>query len=145
MKNNKQQTKPANMVTKDRTTSTSYRRNRNYNIANKNLKRMKGQWGKLRPELTHFDQRQLRQQATFLALKDLDTNLAGITEGKLPPSSEHLSPTGCQRANNSNQNLTGTQHQSNDGNNESHFELNVEQFNIQIFRLPKYLQDRFRK
>ena len=110
MKNNKQQTKPTNMVTKDRTTSTSYRRNRNYNIANKNMKRMKQQWGKLRPELTHFDQRQLRQQATFLALKDLDINLADITEGKLPPSSEHLSPTGCQRTNNNNQNLTGTQH-----------------------------------
>ena len=58
------------------------------------MKRMKEDWDKLRTEFAPFNQKQLRQQATFVALKSLilETNLADITEGISTPPTEQLSP-----------------------------------------------------
>ena len=51
------------------------------------MKRLKEEWDKLHPELAHFTQKQLGQQATFLASKSiiLEKNLADTTEGTSTP------------------------------------------------------------
>ena len=89
------------MATKRKTISTSYYRNRDYSqhfewtyelnydvykcyINARNnpkigyMKRMKEEWDNLHPELSHFNSKQLRKQATFVASKgiNLDANLA---------------------------------------------------------------------
>ena len=69
---------------------------------------MKEEWDKLHPELAHFNQKQLQQQATFVASKRiiLETNLADTTEGTSTPPTEQLSPPQNQHANNSNPTIT---------------------------------------
>ena len=96
------------------------------NPKNGYMKHMKEEWDKLHTELTHFNQIQLRQQATFLASKSmiLETNLADITEGASTSATEQLSPPKIQHANDSNPIFTRDKHQNNH-NNRSHFEFNV--------------------
>ena len=67
------------------------------------MKRMKEEWDKLHPELAHFTQKQLRQQATFVASKSmtLETNLAETSEETSKPPTERLSPSQNQHANDS--------------------------------------------
>ena len=105
------------------------------------MKRVKEEWDKLHPELAHFTQKQLRQQATFVASKSiiLETNLADTTEGTSTPPTEQLSLPQNQRAKDNNPTFARDEHQNNDNNNGSHFEFNVDQ------SLLNDLQDRFYK
>ena len=152
------------MVTQRKTTTTRYRRKRDYsqhvewsyelncdvckcyNKARENskigyIKRVKEEWDKLHPELAHFTQKQLRQQATFVASKSiiLETNLADTTEGTSTPPTEQLSLLQNQRAKDNNPTFARDERQNNDNNNGSHFEFNVDQ------SLLNDLQDRFHK
>ena len=104
------------MATKQKTMSTSYCRNRNYsqhfewtyelnhdvykchvNARNNPkvgyMKRMKEDWDNLHPEISHFNPKQLRQQATFAASKGiiLDANLANAAPK--PPSTPSQQPS----------------------------------------------------
>ena len=103
------------------------------------MKRLKQEWDKLHPELAHFNQKQLGQQAAFLAVKSiiLEKNLADTTEGTTTPPAEQLSPPQNQHANDSNPTFTRDELQNNDNNSGSHFEMNVDQ------SLLNDLQDRF--
>ena len=57
------------------------------------MKRMKEEWDNLHPELSHFNPKQLRQQATFVASKGiiLDANLANAAPK--PPSTPSQQPS----------------------------------------------------
>ena len=103
------------------------------------IKRLKQEWDKLHPELAHFNQKQLGQQAAFLAVKSiiLEKNLADTPEGTSTPPAEQLSPPQNQHANDSNPTFTRDELQNNDNNSGSHFEMNVDQ------SLLNDLQDRF--
>ena len=105
------------------------------------MKCLKEKWDKLHPELAHFTQKQLQQQATFVASKNiiLETNLADTTEGTSTPPTEQLSPPQNKQAKDRNPTFTRNEHQNNDNNTGSHFELNVDQ------SLLNDLQDRFHK
>ena len=152
------------MVTQRKTTATSYRGKRDYfqhfewsyelnsdvykcyskpreNPKIGYMKRLKEEWDKLHPEIAYFTQKQLRQQATFVASKSiiLETNLADTTEGTSTPPTEQLSPPQNQRANDSNLTFTRDEHQNNDSNSGRHFEFNVDE------SLLNDLQDRFHK
>ena len=105
------------------------------------MKRLKEKWDKLHPELAHFTQKQLQQQATFVASKNiiLETSPADTTEGTSIPPTEQLSPPQNKQAKDRNPTFTRNEHQNNDNNVGSHFELNVDQ------SLLNNLQDRFHK
>ena len=103
------------MATKQKTISTSYCRNRSYSqhfewsyelnydvykcyVNARNcpkigyMKRMKEEWDNLHPELSQFNAKQLRQQATFATSKGiiLDANLANAAPK--PPSTPSQQP-----------------------------------------------------
>ena len=105
------------------------------------MNHLKAEWDKLHPELAHFTQKQLRQQATFVASKRiiLETNPADTSKGTSTPPTEQLSPPQNQHTNNCNPTFTRDEHQNNDNNSGSHFEFNVNQ------SLLNDLQDRFHK
>ena len=153
------------MATKQKTISTSYCRNRNYsqhfewtyelnydvykcyvNARNNPkigyMKRMKEEWDNLHPELSHFNPKQLRQQATFVASKGiiLDANLANASPKPPSTPSQQPSTTVNQSSNDSNT-LISTESESHityekDG---SHFDFNIDQ------SLFTGLQDKFSK
>ena len=93
------------MSTKQNNKSVSYRKNRNYTKhfewtykLNRDvhrcctqarsdpkigyMKRLKKHWGEFHPDLSYFDEKQLRQQATFVESKGLilETNLKNYDE-----------------------------------------------------------------
>ena len=153
------------MATKQKTISTSYCRNRNYsqhfewtyelnydvykcyvNARNNPkigyMKRMKEEWDSLHPELSHFNPKQLRQQATFVASKGiiLDANLANAAPK--PPSipSQQPSTTVNQSSNNSNSPIsTKSESHITDEKDGSHFDFKIDQ------SLFTGLQDKFLK
>ena len=149
------------MATQRKTTSTSYRRKRDYSQhfqwsyelnsdvykcyskARGNpkigyMKCLKEGWDKLHLELAHFALKQLRQQANFVASKSIILQ-TDTTEGTSAPPREQLSPPQNQHANDSNPTFTRDEHQNNDNNSGSHFEFNVDESSLND------LQDRFHK
>ena len=153
------------MARKQKTISTSYCRNRNYSqhfewtyelnydvykcyVNARNIpkigymKRMKEEWDSLHPELSHFNPKQLRQQATFVASEGiiLDANLANAPP-KLPSTPSQLPSTTVNQSSNSSNTLISTESESHityekDG---SHFGFNIDQ------SLFTGLQDKFSK
>ena len=115
------------MATKERTKSVSLRRNRDYTShfvwtyelnrdvyqcytrAKENpkigyMKRMEQYWDDLHPELTNFNEKQLRQQATFVESKGLvlETNLQPIITDIDPDISNENTAELAEDPNNSN-------------------------------------------
>ena len=153
------------MATKQKTISTSYCRNRDYSqhfewtyelnydvykcyvSARSNpkigyMKRMKEEWDNLHPELSHFNPKQLRQQATFVASKGiiLDANLANTAPKPSSIPSQQQSTTVNQGSNNnSNQISTESEDHITDEKDGSHFDFNIDQ------SLLSGLQDKFSK
>ena len=152
------------MATKQKTISTSYCRNRdysqhfewtyelNYNVckcyinARNNpkigyMKRMKEEWDNLHLELSHFNPKQLRQQATFVASKGitLDANLAETALEPSPTPSHQPSTAENQSSNNNSPILVEFEDQITDEKDGSHFDFNIDQ------SLLNDLQDKFSK
>ena len=104
------------------------------------MKRMKEEWDNLHPELSHFNPKQLRHQATFVASKGitLDANLA---KAALEPSTPSHQPSTAenQSSNNNSPISVEFEDQITDEKDGSHFEFNIDR------SLLNDLQDKFSK
>ena len=101
---------------------------------------MKEEWDNLHPELSHFNPKQLRQQATFVTSKGitLDANLA---KAALEPSSTPShQPSTVEKSSNNNSPISPEfKDQITDEKDGSHFDFNIDQ------SLLNDLQDKFSK
>ena len=90
---------------------------------------MKEKWDTLHPELSHFNTKQLRQQATFIASKGitLDANLANTAPEPSSTPSQQPSTTENQNWNNNNPFSTEFDNQITDEKDGSHFDFNIDQ------------------
>ena len=153
------------MATEQKTVSTSYCRNSNYsqhfkwtyelnydvyrcyvNARNNPkigyMKRMKEEWDNLHPELSHFNPKQLRQQATFVASKGiiLDANLSNTAPKPSSTPSQQSSTTVNQNSNNNTSPISNeSEDHITDEKDGSHFDFNIDQ------SLLSGLQDKFSK
>ena len=107
------------------------------------MKRMKEEWDNLHPEHSHFNPKQLRQQATFVVSKGiiLDANLANAAPKPSSTLSQQPSTTINKSLNNNNNRLISTESEDHITNKKdgSHFDFNINQ------SLLSGLQDKFSK
>ena len=103
---------------------------------------MKEEWDNLHPKLSHFNSKQLRQQAKFVVSKDiiLNGNLANAAPKPSSTPSKQASTTANQSSNNNNSPIsTESKDHIADEKDGSHFDFNIDQ------SLLSSLQDKFSK